>query len=74
MGVGTAVRIEDLTLVLRPRGGFQAADLGMGLVRANARVIWLAWRGGDRAAGILLVAFAMPMVLLGVKLGRPREL
>ena len=31
-------------------------------------VIWLAWRGGDRAAGILLVAFAMPMVLLGVRL------
>jgi hypothetical protein len=27
-------------------------------------VIWLAWRGGDRAAGILLVAFATPMVLL----------
>ena len=37
------MRIEDLQLVLRPRGGFQAADLGMALVRANARVIWLAW-------------------------------
>lgn len=54
MGVGTAVRIEDLTLVLRPRGGFQAADLGMGLVRANARVIWLAW-----LALVLPVALAL---------------
>lgn len=37
------MRIEHLQLVLRPRSGFQAADLGMGLVRANARVVWLAW-------------------------------
>lgn len=37
------MRIEDLQLVLRPRSGFQAADLGMALVRANARVIWLSW-------------------------------
>lgn len=37
------MRIEDLQLVLRPRSGFQAADLGMGLVRANARVVWLSW-------------------------------
>ena len=48
------MRIEDLTLVLRPRGGFQAADLGMGLVRANARVIWLAW-----LALVLPVALAL---------------
>lgn len=37
------MRIENLQLVLRPRGGFQAADLGMALVRANARVVWLSW-------------------------------
>ena len=37
------MRIEDLQLALRPRNGFQAADLGMALVRANARVIWLSW-------------------------------
>ena len=38
------MRIEDLKVMLRPRGGFQAADLGMGLVRDNARVIWLGKR------------------------------
>lgn len=48
------MRIEDLKVVLRPRGGFQAADLGMALVRANARVVWLGW-----LALVLPVALAL---------------
>lgn len=31
-------------------------------------VIWLAWRGGDRAAGILLLAFAIPVSLACLRL------
>lgn len=48
------MRIDDLQVVLRPRGGFQAADLGMALVRANARVIWCAWLAIVLPAAIVL--------------------
>jgi hypothetical protein len=37
------MRIEDLSVVLRPRSGWEAVELGFALSRRHARVIWLSW-------------------------------
>lgn len=37
------MRIEDLQVVLRPRRGWEAAELGLALVRRHGAVIWPAW-------------------------------
>jgi len=37
------MRIEDLSVVLRPRSGWEAVELGFALTRRHARVIWLSW-------------------------------
>jgi hypothetical protein len=37
------MRLDDLTIALRPRSGWEATDLGIALVRAHARRIWSAW-------------------------------
>lgn len=37
------MRIDDLSVVLRPRSGWEAVELGFALTRRHARVIWLSW-------------------------------
>lgn len=37
------MRIEDLSVLLRPRSGWEAVELGFALTRRQARVIWLSW-------------------------------
>ena len=37
------MRLDQLTLVLRPRSPWEAMELGGALVRVHARTIWLAW-------------------------------
>ncbi len=37
------MRIEDLSVVLRPRSAWEAVELGFALTRRHARVIWLSW-------------------------------
>jgi hypothetical protein len=37
------MRLDDLTIALRPRAAWEATDLGIALVRTHARRIWLAW-------------------------------
>jgi hypothetical protein len=37
------LNVEDLTLKLRPRGPYEAMDLGQALLRRNARQVYVAW-------------------------------
>jgi hypothetical protein len=37
------MKIETLTLHLRPRGSYEAMDLGVRLMQRNARAVYLAW-------------------------------
>lgn len=37
------MRIDDLSVVLRPRSGWEAVELGFALTRRHARVVWLSW-------------------------------
>lgn len=37
------MRIDDLSVVLRPRSGWEAVELGFALTRRHARTIWLSW-------------------------------
>lgn len=37
------MRLEGLTVALRPRSTWEASDLGIALVRRHARTIWSAW-------------------------------
>ncbi|MGN6512898.1 MAG: DUF4129 domain-containing protein [Lysobacteraceae bacterium] len=37
------MRLEDLTVELRPRSPWEAVELGTALVRRHARTIWAAW-------------------------------
>lgn len=37
------MRIDDLQVALRPRQGWEAAELGMALVRRHAAVVWPVW-------------------------------
>lgn len=37
------MRLDDLTIALRPRAAWEATDLGTALVRTHARRIWAAW-------------------------------
>lgn len=37
------MRLEGLTVALRPRSTWEATDLGVALVRRHARTIWSAW-------------------------------
>jgi hypothetical protein len=37
------MRIDSITLRLRPRGSYEAMDLGVRLVQRNAKVVYLAW-------------------------------
>lgn len=52
------MKIDALTVALRPRTSWEAVELGMALTRRYARVIWSSW-----------LAFTLPVLLLANTIG-----
>lgn len=69
------MRLDDLTIALRPRAAWEATDLGIALVRTHARRIWFAWlivtlpvfAVLNLAAGLAHVAWLAALVLWWLK-------
>jgi hypothetical protein len=61
------MRIDALTVVLRPRSSWEAVELGTALTRRHARAVWMPWLAVTVpvfvAANALAVAFELPPVL-----------
>jgi len=57
------MRVENLSIALRPRTAWEAIDLGVALTRQHARTVWLAWFAFTLPA--LVVANAVPWLLFG---------
>jgi len=58
------MRIENLSVALRPRGGWEAVELGFALTRRHARVIYPAWLLCSLPLFVVLHALAWPLDLL----------
>jgi hypothetical protein len=52
------MRVEDLTVAIRPRGRLESIDLGFALARANWRAVAPAW-----------AAAALPLLAIGIAIG-----
>jgi hypothetical protein len=71
----SCMRLDDLTIALRPRAAWEATDLGIALVRTHARRIWLAWvivtlpvfAALNLAAGLAHVAWLAALLLWWLK-------
>ena len=50
------MRLEDLTVALRPRSAWEAVELGTALVRRHARAVWRPWLAGTLPAFALVNA------------------
>lgn len=51
------MKLENISLVLRPRGSYEATDLGIRLLQRNASVVYRGW-----------LMFAMPVMLVSITL------
>src|SRR3982750_4793265 len=54
-----AMQLDKVSIVLRPRQGWEAVDLGFRMTAHWARAVWPVWLGGDvPTGGALSLAFS----------------
>src|SRR5688572_7145289 len=57
------MRVQGLTIALRPRPAWEAVDLGVALVRQQARPIFVSWLLATGVVFVLLNALLVPFGL-----------